>query len=49
MDGIIELKGDIRAWKTDYGVESPDELRQSITNDALDTEEERERSEIAND
>lgn len=49
VEGITAIKADIREWKSEYDVDSSDELRATVANTDLDPQEERERREVATD
>lgn len=46
-DRLTEMKDQIRDWRDEFGVESPNQLRGTIANNALDTDEADRRHEIA--
>lgn len=46
-DRITDMKDQIRAWEAEFNVQSPNQLRATIANDGLDSEEEAQRREIA--
>ena len=46
-DRLAEMKGQIRDWEDTFGVESPNQLRGTLTDETLDGEEEDQRRKIA--
>jgi hypothetical protein len=46
-DRLAEMKDQIREWEAEFDVESPNQLRGTLTDDALDANEEGQRREIA--
>ena len=46
-DRLAEMKTQIRDWEDEFDVESPNQLRGTLANDALDADEEDRRREIA--
>lgn len=48
-DRLAEMKSQIRAWKEEYGVESPNQLRATIADERLEESEEHHRRDIARD
>ncbi|WP_049929066.1 DUF7342 family protein [Halopiger goleimassiliensis] len=46
-DRVAEMKADIREWKAEFDVDSPNQLRATIADDELDPEAEARRREIA--
>ncbi|MEF8781239.1 MAG: hypothetical protein V5A46_11230 [Haloferacaceae archaeon] len=46
-DRLANMKARIRAWEDEFGVESPNQLRGTIADEALDADEETHRREIA--
>jgi hypothetical protein len=46
-DRLAEMKGQIRDWEDKFRVESPNQLRGTLTDESLDAEEEEQRREIA--
>lgn len=48
-DRLTEMKGQIRDWEAEFDVESPNQLRATLAEEALDPAEEERRREIARD
>jgi predicted HTH transcriptional regulator len=46
-DRLAEMKAEIRDWEDRFGVESPNQLRGTLTDESLNAEEEERRREIA--
>ena len=46
-DRIADMKTQIRDWKDEFGVESPNQLRGTLADESLDADEEDRRREIA--
>jgi predicted Zn-dependent peptidase len=46
-DQLAEMKARIRDWKTEFDVESPNQLRGTLADETLDADEEAQRREIA--
>lgn len=46
---VATLKGDVESWESEYGVESPEELRVSITDADVSKAEVQERKRVAED
>jgi hypothetical protein len=46
-DRLTEMKAEIRDWENKFDVESPNQLRGTLTDESLDAEEEDQRREIA--
>lgn len=46
-DRLAEMKAEIRDWEDRFGVESPNQLRGTLTDESLGSDEEEQRREIA--
>ena len=46
-DHLADLKAQLRNWENEFGVESPNQLRGTLVDEGLDTDEEDRRREIA--
>jgi predicted transcriptional regulator len=46
-DRLAEMKAQIRDWEDRFGVESPNQLRGTLTEESLDADDEEQRREIA--
>ncbi|WP_254547364.1 DUF7342 family protein [Halomarina pelagica] len=48
-DRLVEMNAQIRGWKDEFGVESPNQLRATLAEEGLGPEEENRRREVACD
>ncbi|GAD52678.1 hypothetical protein MBEHAL_1438 [Halarchaeum acidiphilum MH1-52-1] len=46
-DRLAEMKAQIRDWKDEFDVESPNQLRGTLADETLDADEEEHRREVA--